>query len=310
MKENKGSDIVGVSSGRDGHYVVWKIQDGVLSQRYRVKASDKAVSAILLTKSQRVITGHDSGDINVWQLSDKSHPVVDTSITNTMGAAPISSLTLADDNKHLIASSWNNQVIAVSGKKTIVSNMTGHKDWVLDACTRMVNGRLVVYSVGADQVLCKYLVQTNNKQSRGPAREEGTKYNIPLSVSGEKGEVWPRVVHPLMEKQLLIGDTRGRVHVWDETSASFVSKFMAHPGGVTCLDSHKCYLVSGGKDATVRVWRALITPSNVSLKQVGHYNCSSSIEALSVIGNSDGAGDGLTILSGDVNGSMTLLNWK
>ena len=317
-------NLLSATTGRDGCFIIWSVQvsddenmELSLSQLFRVKASEKALSAVCLTKKLRVIVGTDAGDIEIWQFTEKIYPVLDSKIAAgvVMGGAPISQLMLTGDNKYLLASSWANQVVAISVvSKKVAIRMEGHKDWVMDACTKESGKQSLVYSIGLDKMLYEYSLKGPPHSAKGTKRTpaaavmttNGEKYHIPLAIKEEREDPWPLAVCAVLDDHVAITDSIGRMLLWNSQSKTFVLTKKIHQSEVTCIHSFSDFIVTGSKDMTVKIWK-ITKGVEVCLKQVGHFNCQSSATVLSTFTVCDKTH---VLLVGDCNGQVTLLKWK
>ena len=313
--------LLGVTSGRDGCFVVWKISiddddnrsqsdEDPVRQLYRVKTSDSAISSVNLTTKTGVVVGNDSGEIEIWRFTGESYPKCEKRFGSAAlaGSAPVSKLTLTKDNSYLIASSLNNQVLAISGgSKKVYARMDGHKDWVMDTCTSGIGKQSCIYSIGLDQMLIEWNISqvTPPKKAGPPPTSPGTKYSIPLAVDGKREDPWALALTDVGSRYLVISDNAGRLLVWEKASKLFVLVKKVHKGAITTVCSINNKIVTGSEDGTLKIWELVKTPVEVLLKQVGHFYCQSSITSVSVV-DADGC---VTLLVGDCNGYVTVLKW-
>ena len=325
MNEINGTKMmIGATCGRDGYFVIWRIQsddvcdsddkisDKLVTPMYRVKSSDKSLSSICLTMKTGVLVGHDTGEIEIWRFSDTEFPYCDTRLTSGIlaGAAPISKLGLTKDSKFLLASSWSNQVIAIAGgNKKVYRRMDGHKDWVMDVCSSWDGKQSSIYSVGLDQQLIEWSIdvtKSKTQQTQQSTTIPGVKHKIPLEIKGKREDPWALTLTCIDNKYIAIGDSEGRVLVWDQASKLFVLIKKVHKDSITTLDSFDNKIVSGSKDGTLKIWE-LKKAMDIQLKQVGHFYCQSSISSLSINQLKKNA---YMLLVGDCNGYVTVLKWK
>ena len=71
------------------------------------------------------------------------------------------------------------------------------------------------------------------------------------------------VMHPL-ESQVLTGDSKGQVHVWDSTNSRIINKFNTELPGVSAMslvnETDDAMLLTGAPDGNVKIWRSYGTP--------------------------------------------------
>ena len=322
-KQDSQNTLLGVTCGRDGYFVIWKIllddddnrtknNDTPISQLYRVKVSDKALSSIYVTAKTGVIVGSDAGEVEIWRFSEENYPKCETKILSTSlaGSAPVSKLILTDDSKYLIGSSLNSQVFAISGgNKKVVGRMDGHNDWVMDTCSCGSGKLSCVYSIGLDQMLIEWNLSQIVTQKEGkvhvPRTSPGVKYSIPLAVKGRREDPWPLAITSVDNQYVIIGDNIGRLFVWEQESKLFILVKKVHKGAITTLDTINNKIITGSEDGTLKIWE-LKKKVDVQLHQVGHFYCQSSISSVSAI-NVCGY---VALMVGDCNGYVTVLKWK
>ena len=320
QKINSERVVLGLTSGRDGRFVIWRISldddnnreeisGSPVEQLYRVKTSDKALSSATLTASMGAVVGSDTGTVEIWRFTDNQSPTCESKFTSGMlaGAAPLSKLCLTPCSRYLIASSLNNQVVAMSKGNKIFAHMDSHKDWVMDFCVCGSGKQSCVYSIGLDQTLIEWNLSQGSPAKKGvsvPATQ-GIRYSIPLALKGRREDPWPLAVTSVNNQYVIIGDNIGRLLVWERTSKLFVLTKKIHKGAITTLDSTGNRVVTGSDDGTVKIWE-LKKKLDVELQQVGHFYCQSSISKLSVI-SVEGC---VVMLIGDCNGYVTVLKWK
>ena len=313
--------LFGVTSGRDGCFVIWKIMlecDNLaddcsqVKQVYRVRASDSPISSVKLTAKTGVVIGNDAGDVEIWSYTGETYPKCEKRITATQlaGAAPVSKLALTDDNKYLIASSLNNQVLAISGgNKKVYAKMDAHKDWVMGTCSCGTGKQSCVYSIGLDQILIEWNISEIGPSKKGgpPPTHQGTKYTIPLSIPGRRQDPWPLAITSIGNRYLVISDNTGRLFVWEQASKLFILIKKVHKGAINGLCTIDNKIITGSEDGALKIWELKKTVVDVQLKQVGHFYCQSSITSVSAI---DSSGGHVTLLVGDCNGYVTVLKWE
>ena len=316
MKAESSGSILATTVGRDGYFVVHVHNDSTpLSRLYRVKASDKALSAVTMSKNLQITVGNDYGEMTVWKMTETEFPTIVSTIASK-SPAPISQLRLTDDNSFLIGSSWNNKVTAMKNMK-VISKMEGHKDWVTDVCTVSTgNHQHSIYSIGVDQVLCEFpppkAPPTTGKGRKAvlqPPTVTGQQHKIPLSSStSEESNPWPLAMSPILDQYIAIADSSGQLHLWDRSSKRFILTQTIHGDSVDSVASYSHYVITGSADSTIKIWDSESRTRSGSLRQVGHFNCKSSVTSIGVSASSDKKC--LVIMAGDCTGDVTLLEWK
>ena len=318
--ESTGS-ILATTVGRDGYFIVHVHNEVTpLSHLYKVRVTDKALTALEMSKNLQVVIGSAAGDITVWKLTENEYPTLMITIPskNLMGPAPISQVRLTNDRNFLIASSWNNQVMALHNGRRPVAKMEGHKDWVTDTCTVTTgSNQNSVYSIGVDQVMVEYpppkppAAAKGRKNTTGPVIVAGQQHKIPLSTStgdGEEDKVWPLAMAPVQDKYISIADSYGQVHLWSTSSKTFIATQTVHAQAVTSIISYKQFIITGSLDSTIKMWSTEAVDKSGYLRQVGHFNCTSSVEAVGATQGNESSE--VVIMTGDCTGGVTLLKWK
>ncbi|XP_011406078.1 PREDICTED: telomerase protein component 1-like [Amphimedon queenslandica] len=320
VKVESSGNILATTIGRDGYFMVHVHNETTpLSHLYKVRVSDKALTAVEMSKNLQVVVGSDTGEITVWKLTEKEYPslVVTIPSKNLMGPAPISQVRLTNDRNFLIASSWNNQLMALHNGRRPVAKMEGHKDWVIDTCTVSTgSNQSTVYSIGVDQVMVEYPppkppgTGKGRKSASGPVTVAGQQHKIPVSTrtGEEENKVWPLAMTPVQDKYIAIADSSGQVHLWSISSKTFIATQTVHADGVSSITSFNQFLITGSLDSTIKMWSTEAVDKSGHLRQVGHFNWTSSIEAMGAIQGQE-PGEAV-IMGGDCTGGVTLLKWK
>lgn len=316
--------LMGVTCGRDGCFVLWNISlddnkdDGEqqpVTQLYKVKSSEKALTSVNIVAKSKIAVGNDLGEITTWKFTDSNYPKRDVQLkpSSLAGGAPVTSISLTNDNQYLIAASLNGQVLALSGaNKRVTGIMDGHKDWVMGAVTCGSGKQTCVYSIGLDKALIEWKIAETISGKKGGSTSnapvsQGTKYSIPLSIEGRREDPWPLAIVSVRDEYLVISDNTGRLLVWEKESKLFILVKKVHKDAITTMDviDHN-KIITGSADGILKIWE-LKRRVDVQLKQVGHFYCQSAITSVSAVKVD---GDFITILVGDCNGYITVLKWK
>ena len=311
-----------ISTGRDGHFIVWEItrtsEETRLEKLYQVQASEKALSSVCFTsvtkntKVALVAIGKDDGTLGIYRFTPTNYPNEEATIAagSLMGVHPISKLVLTPDNKNLVAGSWANRIATISSSRKITARMDAHKGWVMDLTAVNEDNTSVVYSIGLDRSLYQWQLPTRVPQNAGRqpvSATNATKFTIQLD-EGEKKEkdAWLLAVCEVGGTHLAIADGKGRVTLWNkETKRTELTK-KVHQKAINSLTTISGNLVTGSDDCTVKVWT--VDTKDASLKQTGLFYCRSRVTAVT---SASGTGKNKCplFLAGDSLGHVTLLQW-
>uniref|UniRef100_A0A1X7TSA5 TEP-1 C-terminal beta-propeller domain-containing protein n=1 Tax=Amphimedon queenslandica TaxID=400682 RepID=A0A1X7TSA5_AMPQE len=123
-----------------------------------------------------------------------------------------------------------------------------------------------------------------------------------------ENKVWPLAMTPVQDKYIAIGDSSGQVHLWSISSKTFIATQTVHADGVSSITSFNQFLITGSLDSTIKMWSTEAIDKSGHLRQVGHFNWTSSIEAMGAVQGQE-PGEAV-IMGGDCTGGVTLLKWK
>ncbi len=323
-----------VSTGRDGYFIVWEIRRGekdetTIERLYQVKGSDKALSSVCFTQVNKtrtatVAVGTDDGIVSIYTFTPSDYPrraaVIGAGVL--MGEHPVSKLILAADKKNLVAGSWSNRVATIGSNRKVSSRMDAHKGWVMDLAAVEEERALVVYSIGLDKSLYRWPLPSRQGQNAGrqPVSAGNTsKFNIQLG-SGKKGkdeekreEAWmlalceiPSVEEGGRSKRLAIGDSNGRISLWNKETKTVEVTRKLHQRAINTMATASGNLVTGSDDGTVKIWK--LDGKLASLKQIGQFYCQSCVTTVASSPPSQREKKPLFIV-GDSLGHVTLLQW-
>ena len=326
MTTDDGDNVLyGTTSGEDGSFNIWKIhvpqEDDTsihVSMLYRVSVSSVPISSICMTsKSNGVITGSTNGNIKVWNFSETNYPSSSSSPIS-VGSLPITSLSITSDAKYLVATTWSNEVTAVSATtKRVFCSHKKHKNWVTDACVVNDGNTSIAYSIGTDQSLVEWPVKSPPQPPKGKAKSKsfapppppedgGVRYSIPLHIDGRRDDPWPLSVCSLHNKYIVISNSIGRIILFDRNSKRFLLTVQLHNDAIATMGVADKSLITGSADGTVKIWALRNWNGSLEWEQVGHYYCQSAVTSLSCKALSEGE---VIILVGDCNGCVTVLKW-
>ena len=279
-----------------------------------MKASEKALSSIVVTAKSGVIVGKDTGEIDIWRFSSSEYPTLDIRrrADQLAGNAPVSKLVLTPDKKFLVAGSWSNQVFTLSGgSKMISSRMQEQKDWVVDVCATQQDSKTVVYSISLDRTLAEWPMAPptqKGKQSRVAGTRIASIHCIHLELEGKRTQPWLLAVCDLTPSILAMSDSSGRILLWSKTSKQTILTKKVHQSAINTLATINGCLVSGSDDSTVKVWKLEGGRAGaIQLKQIGHFHCQSCVTTIAVSTPSKSRRS--LLLVGDSLGHVMLLEW-
>ena len=314
-----------VSSGRDGHLIVWDTKEGGgkeddeggLEKKYVINVSDEtAIGAVFFVKNVSIAVGTDKGFVHVYKFSPEECPTLVKAVDMQMDRQPITKIVLSGDNNCLLVGSWSKQVAGMDRQRNVVFHMKSHSDWVVDISS---TDKDASFSLGLDNELCQWkhthVPKLHEVQAVGKYKPSTQKDGL-LQVMCDVGSGY-----------LALGDSNGYVFLWNKATRRTTLTRKLHGRGVvamTTIGEDDCLLVTGSSDATVKVWR-VVCDYSPSLEQLGLYYCQSCVTTLASCyrplaedGNitdddddSESERDGkILIVAGDSLGHITLLQWS
>ena len=306
----------GVSGGRDGCAVVWKItNEREVTKLYHVKVSEKAVSSILLTKFQSnhqtcsFVVGTNTGSLDEYTFSHLTYPRTSYSLepSSLFGQHPISKLALMSGCEDVIvAGSWSNNITTIGRNKKAEHLMVLHEGWIMD----LITVRQCVYSIGLDSNLyCWIPPSASEKFSSNP-----TKHSLHSTLQEDKRSAWPLSVCEVQgTSYLAISDSRGKLSLWNQESKKVEVTKKLHNrkiNAVVSMDDGS--FLTGSDDSTVKVWKIEGKGRGINLVQIGQFYCQSCVTTISQVRREDRSkkNQPSIFIVGDSLGHVILLQWK
>ena len=302
------------TGGRDGCVLIWTLMNDdeseSLKKLYCIKTSDRAVTSLVFTSlsssaNVSLAAGRDDGSISLYQFSDNTFPTETAVLSGDilMGAHPISGLAVS--GTHLLASSWSHRVAAISSRRgKMEGHMDLHSQWVTDVVT--VQKGKYVCAVGLDRVVSRWLLSPYNQKQlpRQPATV-ATTHRIPGNKDRGRNEDWLLCLCELNSTYVAIGDSGGRVWLWNQHSTEVDLSKKVHRCAINGVAAIGGMLVTGSDDATIKIWRLTNTQPH-DLIQVGHFHAQASVTSLTTTMTSL---EVPLLLAGDSLGHVLLLEW-
>ena len=313
-----------VTAGRDGTCTLWSLkgnEDGSglkLEYTYNIKVSERALSsACYCSKGSMVAIGGDDGTLSFYNFSPYDYASVEQVMAagTLMGDFPVQRLVLTPNEKFLVAASWSKKLAGiqstpVKGKRQVVSTMAMHGDWVMDQIVEEEEGASVVYSVGLDSCMFRWVLPATAGQGGTPSvSSNATKYNISLPEEGRQ-KAWLKVICSTGQ-YLVIGDSEGRVTLWNRETKKVDRTKKVHQKAINAVAMLGNNLATGSDDSTVKIWKVVYDPvglKQVDLKQVGHFYAQSCVTTMTSWWGKKKNQLPLLIV-GDSLGHLTLLQW-
>lgn len=309
------------TAGRDGCVMMWTLtkEDETsrnLTKLYNIAVSEKAVTSLSFVSSSTkgsvtLAAGTDGGSVVEYKFSQTAYPSVTTTLSPSllMGDHPISGLTTTPNHKYLLASSWSNRAVALSSTRGVLGSLESHSNWVMDLITVKRGKEVFAYTLGLDGVVGKWLL---NPLSSGQQPVSSTVYSIPELEGGEKEgrekEGWLQCLCELNPTYVAIGDSEGRVWLWNQQTTKVILTKKVHKSAINGVAAVKGMLVTASDDKTIKIWR-LTTTNPVNLIQVGHFHAQSCVTSLSKLPLLPDDKAPPILVGGDSLGQVLLLEW-
>ena len=316
-----------VTAGRDGTCTLWSLKgneegNGLkLEYIYNVKVSDRALSSVCYCNSSKgnvVAVGGDDGALSFYSFPPDDYASVEQVIAagTLMGDFPVHQLALTPNEKFLVAGSWSKKVASIQtaptkGKRQVVSTMAMHGDWVTDLIAKEEDANSVVYSVGLDCCLFRWVLPATAAGQGGTpsVSSNATKYNISLPEEGRQ-KAWLKALCDTGQ-YLVIGDSDGRVTLWNKDTKKVDRTKKVHQKAINAVAMLGNNLATGSDDSTVKIWKVMYDPAGMKqadLKQVGHFYAQSCVTTMTSWCGTKKNQLPLLIV-GDSLGHLTILQW-
>ena len=302
------------TGGRDGCIIIWTTQESCHDNRtnlslhklYQVESANSAISSLAYCSARGgevgLAVGRDDGSITWYKFSETAFPnkTLSKGPDALMGAHPVSGL--MSGGRHVLASSWSNSVAVISEKGAVMKKMA-HRGWAMGVAVRERGREMAAISVGLDRVLRQWdLSSASGKQ---PRRDVVTTHTLPSLEEGDKKEAWLLCICMLGASHVAIGDSEGRVWLWNTVTKKVDTSKKIHRCAINGVAAVGETLATGSDDGTIKIWR--VKSHGNDLVQVGHFHTKSCVTSLEAMAT----GEGSTVLltAGDSLGHVMLLEW-
>lgn len=328
--ESGGHNTYAATSGKDGTFIVWCIrlsetgEDTVLEKLYQVKACDKALSSVLITANTGITIGTAKGGIEIWRWSTSEYPTLDMKRTAAQFAGDaimattqnitvsenslVSKMVITPDRKYLVASSWNRQVLALSGTTKKVSDRIIQRNSVMDICASKQGPNTIIYSLTMDRTLTEWPLKKDTKRYSPATPGMIYEHSIHVKAAETNEKPWPLALCELDSSHLAISDSLGQITIWSKLSKMVILTKKIHQKAINALATINDCLVTGSDDSTVKVWKTFKDKvGELQLKQLGHFYCQSCVTSIAVRKGEKNTSP--LLLVGDSLGHVVLLEW-
>ena len=303
------------TGGRDGHVLIWHIEedDSNMKKLYYIKSSEKAITSLTFIGSKpgvamTLVVGRDDGFIVSYKFSETSFPIETAVMTadTLMGAHPVTGLAVSDIGKYMLASSWSHMIARIDITKTVAGKKKMHNGWVTDIIILERKKEVIAYTIGLDRVLCVWVLD-HKQSSRSPESSPNARaYHIPDINGGGRKEAWLLCLCELNETYVAIGDSEGRVWLWNHHTKKVEFHKKVHGHAINGIASLNGMLITASDGWTIKIWDVSIQSNN--LIQVGHFHAQSSVTSLSIHHGSINKKIPI-LVAGDSLGHVMALEW-
>ncbi len=281
LASQTGNDLF--ASAGDDHIVrIWSLASGEL--RWRLEGHTDWVRSAEFSPDGRILaTAGNDGRVIYW---DPQSGVLSRELL--AWDSPISAARFSPDGKLLAVVGFQNTLALVDAASGAVLSRIGCPCGDIRTLAFSADGRLLA-AAGRSGVIRIWDVQTREKLRDIAAHRRRVHSLVFLAdsqtlISGaddrmvgvwnaETGESLQtfsaapcevRVLTVLDDQILAVSGSDNHIHLWSLASGEPLGKLAGHTGTVTCLTKTGAVLISGGYDATVRVWPLADLPSNDS----------------------------------------------
>jgi len=222
-----------VSSGADASLKIWHSLSGALLRSIDL---EEGPATALALDDRRVLTGHRSGAIVLWDLQRAERLQV-----YHLQDGPISALAFTDDPNHFAAASPVAPLTLFDIRDPATSSALVEAGESASDLVAAARSRPLLVANGPD-----HMIRVWRTEPRGVGRT----YRGPLAgVSALDIAAGGRLVAS--------GGMDGSISVWSTSSSRLQRSFRAHSGRVTALafmPSERALLATAGTDGLVKVW--------------------------------------------------------
>jgi WD40 repeat protein len=207
-----------------------------------IKAHERVVTAVAIGGTT-LVTGSTDGQVRLWNLPP------DKPTQTIKAAAAVRAVAVSADGKVLASGGDDNAVQLYDGAGKPTRKLTGPGDWVL-AVALSPDGKTVAAG-GHDGKLWAWDTSNGNKRFEVPAQAPA-----PAKTPAAQTNVVAALAFSPDGKQIALGGSDGRVHLFGASDGKFLRQLQGHTSGVTALLYHPAgaVLISASKDRTIRLW--------------------------------------------------------
>ena len=294
------------TGGRDGSVQIWTLKcgndDGTspLNKSYCI-TSEKAISSLVFVSSTTLAVGRDDGSITQYQFSDTLFPVESAVLgaDTLMGAHPVTGLAVAKSGRLLLASSRADTIAKVDLTQNTARKIKMNHGWITGMAVAGRGKEMLTYTVGHDRLLCRWSVADASLDPDVSVRA----HYIPKLEGGGRKEAWLLCLCDLNGEFVAIGDSGGRVWLWNQHSKKVEFYKKVHRCAINGVAAVDGLLITASEDWTIKMWK--LSVSSNDLIQVGHFHARSSVTSLAIHRDNDTA----VLLAGDSLGHVMVLGW-
>lgn len=227
--------VTALTAGDDGEIVLRKLADGTVLHVFSSGENGGVRKLAISQDGKRAVSGHDTGNVIVWDLVNKSALHVMTGHD-----WPISTVAISPDGTRALSGSIDGTLKfwdVETGKQ--LRSWHGHEQGTYGAVFT-ADGHHVI--TGSGDYTIKLWDLDTFRELRRFEGHEGTVYALALSADG---------------KRLASGSLDGTARLWDVDSGNQIAMFDSRTGPIYAVAfAPDGTLLTGGGDRTIRDWPA------------------------------------------------------
>ncbi|MBA1143449.1 WD40 repeat domain-containing protein [Mesorhizobium neociceri] len=224
-----------LTAGDDGEIVLRKLADGAVLHVFSSGANGGVRKLAISRDGKRAVSGHDTGNVIVWDLVNKSALHVMTGHD-----WPISTVAISPDGTRALSGSLDGTLKywdVESGKQ--LRSWHGHEQGTYGAVFTADGHHAIT---GSGDYTIKLWDLDTFRELRRFEGHEGTVYTLALSADG---------------KRLASGSLDGTARLWDVDTGNQIAMFDSRTGPIYAVAfAPDGTLLTGGDDHTIRDWPA------------------------------------------------------
>jgi len=307
--------------GRDGVLKIWgnntdDNEGTVLAVLYEVVVCEQSepLGAVCFINNDTVAVASYNCALTLWRFTEQE-PLVKLRKLDMQEKSPITSLVLSKDKKCLVAG-------AVSGRVTTILLSTQREFHI-----RILHTDYVTAAIGFTGTKLVSTGMDNQLVFWQPEQGRGLKSIDAFDGSDQENKNrWPTTITAI-NGFLFVGDSLGFLlirtvsHYEEEVNQTLSFRMESgmlllekklHAKGIKVIttminNDQQELLLTGSEDCSIKLWKITNSHHQLELRQVGQFQCSSSVTTLAATANTSGK---QLIVAGDTLGHVYQLQWN